>query len=150
MSFRAKRELLAQVAPRYREAGHAQKSVVLDEFVAPTGYVRKYAIRLLAQPVPEPAPIRRPREPRYGPAVREALRVAWTAANAICSKRLVPFLPELVPVLERHGHLQLTDEVRTLLLARDCPEVMPRQSFGSLSKLGVSVTQRSGAESWKV
>ena len=117
MSFRAKRELLAQVAPRYREAGHAQKSVVLDEFVAATGYVRKYAIRLLAQPVPEPAPIRRPREPRYGPAVREALRVAWTAANAICSKRLVPFLPELVPVLERHGHLQLTDEVRTLLLA---------------------------------
>ena len=109
MSFRAKRELLAQVAPRYREAAHAQKSVILDEFVAATGYARKYAIRLLAQPVPAPAPIRRPREPRYGAAVREALRVAWTAANAICSKRLVPFLPELVPTLERHGHLQLTD-----------------------------------------
>src|SRR3954453_17660685 len=117
MSFRAKRELLVQVAPRYRAAGHAQKSVVLDEFVAATGYARKYAIRLLAQPVPKPAPIRRPREPRYGPAVREALHVAWTTANEICSKRLVPFLPELVEALERHGHLQLPADVRPLLLA---------------------------------
>jgi hypothetical protein len=117
MSFRAKRELLVQVAPRYRAASHAQKSVVLDEFVAATGYARKYALRLLARPVPLPGPIRRPRAPRYGSAVREALRIAWSAANEICSKRLVPFLPELVPTLERHGHLQLTAEVRTLLLA---------------------------------
>jgi hypothetical protein len=117
MSFRAKRELLAQVAPRYREASHAHKAVVLDEFVAATGYVRKYAIRLLAKPVPAPGSIRRPRAPRYGAAVREALHVSWAAANEICSKRLVPFLPELVPALERHGHLQLTEEVRTLLLS---------------------------------
>ena len=48
MSFRAKRELLAQVAPRYTEATHAQTSVILDEFLAATGYARKYAIRLLA------------------------------------------------------------------------------------------------------
>src|SRR5215207_9739170 len=114
MSFRAKRELLVQVAPRYREATHGQKSVVLDEFLAATGYARKYAIRLLAKPVTPPAPIRRPRAPRYGSAVRDALQVAWTATNEICSKRLVPFLPELVPVLERHGHLALSPEVRTL------------------------------------
>jgi hypothetical protein len=116
MSFRAKRELLAQVAPRYTEAGHAQKSVILDEFLATTGYARKYAIRLLAKPVAPPGPIRRPRAPRYGPAVREALRVAWAAVNGICAKRLVPFLPELVPALQRHGHLALTDEVKDLLL----------------------------------
>src|SRR5215207_6332319 len=117
MSFRAKRELLVQVAPRYREATHAQKSVVLDEFLAATGYARKYAIRLLAKPIAPPAPIQRPRAPRYGPTVCEALRVASTATNEICSKRLVPFLPELVPALERHDHLDLTPEVRTLLLA---------------------------------
>jgi len=116
MSFRAKRELLAQVAPRYVEAGHAQKSVILDEFLAATGYARKYAIRLLARPVAPPGPIRRPRAPRYGPAVREALRVAWAAVNGIRAKRLVPFLPELVPALERHGHLAVTDEIKDLLL----------------------------------
>jgi hypothetical protein len=141
MSFRAKRELLVQVAPRYREATHAQKSVVLDEFLAATGYARKYAIRLLAKPIAPPAPIRRPRAPRYGPAVREALRVAWTATNEICSKRLVPFLPELVPVLERHGHLELTPEGRTLLLTLS-PATADRLLRPLRQPHGVSTTRR--------
>jgi hypothetical protein len=117
MSFQAKRELLVQTASRYQAASHVQKSLILDEFVAATGYDRKYAIRLLTNPVTPPAPIRRPRAPHYGPAVQEALRIAWAASNGICAKRLVPFLVELVPILERHGHLSLTDAVREQLLA---------------------------------
>lgn len=117
MSFRAKRELLVQVAPRYQQAGHTQKSLILNEFVAATGYARKYAIRLLTRPpLPPPTAIRRPRAPQYGDAVQGALQVAWAATNFIGAKRLVPFLPTLVPVLERHGHLTLTDAVRTQLL----------------------------------
>src|SRR3954454_23008460 len=117
MSFRAKRELLLQVSDRYQAASHQQKSLILDEFIAATGYARKYAIRLLTHPSPPPpVAIARPRERRYGPAVQEALRAAWTAANGICGKRLVPFLPELVASLERHGHLVLTDEVRAQVL----------------------------------
>ncbi len=38
MSFRAKRELLVQVAPRYRAARHGQRSFILDEFIAVTGH----------------------------------------------------------------------------------------------------------------
>jgi hypothetical protein len=116
MSFRAKRELLVQVAPRYRAARHGQRSAILDEFAAVTGYERKYAIRLLLGPIRPPEPIRRPRAPRYGVEVQKALATAYTAANGICGKRLVPFLPEVVPTLERHGHLSLTDEVRVQLL----------------------------------
>src|SRR5262249_12847481 len=93
-----------------------RRSQMLDEFIAITGYARKYAIRLLHGPVPAPAPIQRTRAPRYGPAVRDAPTVAWSAANGICAKRLVPFLPELVPALERHGHLHLDTDVRSLLL----------------------------------
>jgi len=118
MSFQGKRELLVQIAPRYREALSVQKGPILDEFVAATGYARTYAIRLLGQPVgPLPAPITRPRARQYGPAVVDALMVAWAATNYVCAKRLVPFLPELVPSLERHGHLTLSDEVRARLLA---------------------------------
>jgi hypothetical protein len=51
MSYRAKKELLLQIAPRYREASPSLKTVILDEFVAATGYARKYAIRLLRHPV---------------------------------------------------------------------------------------------------
>ena len=117
MSFQSKRELLAQVAPRYREAASAQKRTILDEFVAATGYARKYAIRLLGQRVLYvPGPIVRPRPRRYGPAVAAALSVAWAATNYVCAKRLVPFLPELVATLERHGHLTLSDEQRRDLL----------------------------------
>lgn len=117
MSYQARRELLVRVAPRYQEARGRQRSHILDEFIAITGYARKYAIRLLHSPVHAPAPIVRTRAPRYGPAVREALTVAWSAANGICAKRLVPFLPELIPSLERHGHLHLDADVRALLLA---------------------------------
>jgi hypothetical protein len=117
MSFRGKRELLAQVAPRYSSARHGQRSVILDEFVAVTGYDRKYAIRLLLGPIRPPAPIRRPRAAHYGLDVQAALSVLWSAANGICAKRLVPFLPELIPILERHGHLVVTDTVRGQLLA---------------------------------
>src|ERR687885_2353699 len=116
MSFRAKRELLVQVAPRYRAARHGQRSAILDEFVAVTGYDRKYAIRLLLGPIHPPAPIRRPRAAQYGVEVQEALASAWRAANGVCGKRLVPFLPELIPTLERHGHLSLTEQTREALL----------------------------------
>src|SRR2546421_327529 len=112
MSFRAKRELLVQVAPRYRAARHGERSAILDEFIAVTGYDRKYAIRVLLGPIQPPAPIRRPRRAYYGREVQEALASAWLAANGICAKRLVPFLVELIPTLERHGHLSLTDGVR--------------------------------------
>ena len=118
MSFRSKRELLAQVAPRYHLASHAQKSVILDEFVATTGYARKYAIRVLTRPpLPAPAQIRRPRLPTYGTAVQAALEQAWAAANFISARRLVPFLATLVPVLEKHDHLTITPDVRAQLLA---------------------------------
>src|SRR5438270_10976571 len=99
MSFRATRELLVQVGPRYRAARHGERSAILDEFIAVTGYDRKYAIRLLLGPIQPPAPIRRPRRAYYGREVQEALASAWLAANGICAKRLVPFLVELIMAL---------------------------------------------------
>jgi len=42
----------------------------------------------------------------------DALRKCWEASGEICSKRLAPFLGELVSNLERHHQLDLSDEVR--------------------------------------
>lgn len=146
MSFRAKRELLAQVVGRYGEAGHRQKSIILDEFVAATGYTRKHAIRLLTGPVGPVAAIRRPRARTYGVTVQEALGVAWAAANGVCGKRLVPFLPELVESLVRHGHLHLSEEERRQLLAMS-PATADR-ILGPLRRAdrpcGVSTTKAGG------
>lgn len=41
----------------------------------------------------------------------------WNAANRICTKRLIPFLPTLVEALERHGHLHLSQMCREQLLS---------------------------------
>ena len=118
MGFQAKRELLLQTGARYSQAEGQGKTTILDEFVLATGYDRKYAIRLLNNPaIPPAAAISRTRAHKYGSSSREALEVAWKAANRICTKRLIPFLPELIPLLEHHGHLVLSQETRTLLLS---------------------------------
>src|SRR5437016_6794427 len=71
-----------------------------------------------SQPCAEVQPtLQRPRPRQYGPDVQHALFLAWHAANRICAKRLIPFLPTLVESLERHEHLQLTAECRSQLLS---------------------------------
>ncbi len=144
MSYQAKRELLLQMAPRYREASSRLKEVILDEFVAATGYARKYAIRLLNHPADQKLTITRPRPPHYGPEVQHALHLAWTAANHICAKRLVPFLPTLVTSLELHGHLHLSEQCRAELLSMS-PATADRilQPYRKQERHGLSTT-RSG------
>ena len=100
MSYKTRRELLIQLTPRYRESGSMQKRSILDEFVASTGYSRKYAIRLLSSnKLPVLIEIKRPRPHYYGHEELETLKLAWSAANFISSKRLAPFLKELISSL---------------------------------------------------
>lgn len=118
MSVTSRRELLAVVAPRYRAARGEERRWVLEEFIASTGYHRKYALTLLNHPVTKGTAYKKRRRPRqYVFAVQQALLTCWRAANGICSKRLVPYLPELVRVLEQHGELHLEVQTKERLLA---------------------------------
>lgn len=118
MSLESRRELLAVVAPRYRGAKLAERRRILDEFVASTGYHRKYALSLLNHPLTKASgPKKRQRSRRYPFAVQQALIRCWRASNGICSKRLIPYLPELVAVLERVGELHLDESTKRQLLA---------------------------------
>jgi hypothetical protein len=47
MSPRSKREYLEAIHLRYKKASRKDKTVILDEFCATSGYHRKHAIRLL-------------------------------------------------------------------------------------------------------
>ena len=117
MSQHSRRELLAVVVPRYRAAPGTDRKRILDEFVASSGYHRKYALHLLNHPPKAPPPRKkRQRVPRYSTAVQRALITCWHATNGICSKRLVPYLPELVAVLEQHSEIQLDAQTKTQLL----------------------------------
>src|SRR6266516_619805 len=117
MSQHSRRELLAVVLPRYRAAQGTDRKRILDEFVASSGSHRKYTLHLLNHP-PQTAPAlkTRQRTHQYTLAAQRALITCWHATNGICSKRLVPYLPELVAVLEEHGELQLDAQTKTQVL----------------------------------
>jgi len=116
MSQRSKCELVEAVWPRYLKANRAQKAQILTEFVAATGYHRKYAIRLLKHGPRPKGHKKNGRRKIYQGEVVSALEQIWEICGRICSKRLKPFLPEIVGVLERHQELCLSAETKTLLL----------------------------------
>jgi hypothetical protein len=118
MSLQSRRELLNRVRARYLEAGRKEKSRILDEFLQATGYHRKYAVAVLqADPGSTPNRRQRKRASKYGEEVKAILIQVWLAANQICTKRLIPFLPAFVDSLERCGQLSIDPEARELLLS---------------------------------
>jgi hypothetical protein len=101
-------ELVAAIRERYQRSNRTGRTTILDEFVAVTGYHRKHAVRLLTSAGERQLLSARAVARRYGVEVREALIVLWEASDRICSKRLKPLIPTLLPALERHGRLTLT------------------------------------------
>ena len=117
MSQRSKREMIEAIHPRYLKANRAGKIQILDEFIATTGYHRKYAIRVLKHG-PKPKGQKKPgRRKIYQGEVVDELEKIWEIYGRICSKRLHPFLPEGVQVLERCNELCLSPEIKQLLLS---------------------------------
>ena len=120
ISSQTRKELLEAMRRRYRESSKMDKTRILDEFVALTGYHRKHGVRLLSQPCDIEAkavPDGRVRSRRvYDEAVKKALTVMWEASDRICGKRLKAIIPELLNAMERHGHLSLDPEVRSRVL----------------------------------
>ena len=116
MTGSAKREILEAVRPRYLKANRTGKRHILDEFVATTGYHRKYAIHLLRHGPPRQKAKRAGRRWIYPPEVIVALVQFWEMSGHLCGKRLQPFLPELIAVLERHGEITLAPHIKAQLL----------------------------------
>jgi hypothetical protein len=117
ISMTTRDELVAAIAGRYAQGDRVERSRILDEFSAVTGFHRKHATRLLRAGQPKARSGPRPGRRVYNDAVREALIVVWEASDRVCGKRLRPLVPILVEAMERHGHLRLVQEVRISLLA---------------------------------
>lgn len=117
MSKRARNELLESLKPKYNNANYASKQRILDAFVTATGCNRKHAIVIFSETKKEKQKKRNGRRKIYDASVIESLKKIWEAAGCICSKRLVPFLPDLIPTLERCNYIVLEPAVRQLLLS---------------------------------
>ncbi len=99
-------EYVGAVRGRYYRVSKKEKGKILDEFTKVTGFHRKAVIKLLHRLRQPGAGKRRGRLRKYGTGVAEALRMVWEASDRLCSKRLQPFLPEMVRVLRQHGEQQ--------------------------------------------
>lgn len=115
ISMATRKELIEAVGARYRQARARERTTILNEFVALTGYHRKHAIRVLAGDHSHERP-RAPRNRLYDEAVRQALVVLWEAGDRVCGKRLKALIPILIDAMQRHGHLKLNPLVQERLL----------------------------------
>ena len=110
------KEYTEAIRQRYRKASRMEKGKILDEFAKTTGLHRKSVIRILHRPVARVGDSkRRGRPPEYGSRVVEMLRVVWEASDRLCSKRLQPFVPEMVQIMRRCGDRGMSAEVEAEL-----------------------------------
>jgi len=118
-SMQERQAVLRELAKSYRRAGKKEKGHVLDEVVRLCGYSRAYAARALhgyaLHGAPKEPP-KRARQATYGPETLIPLRTVWAVLGAPCGKRLAPYLPEIVSVLESFGEMHLTPEARARLM----------------------------------
>jgi Integrase core domain len=104
----SRHDLVRALAPRYGHVGKIEKGQILDQICEVTGYTRKHAVTLLMHPPNDEPHVRRTRHrsPSYGPEEVKLLRLCWLVTDGICSKRLAPFLPELLDRLRRRQALR--------------------------------------------
>jgi hypothetical protein len=133
LTMREKQALTGRQAPRYRRADKKMKSKILDEFVAATGYNRKYALHILThwgketfltgdgKPVKFKAGTAKrrkggERKPLYGQEVIASLRNIWVFFGYRCGKLLCPLIREQMPFFEAWPAFGITPDIREKLL----------------------------------
>jgi hypothetical protein len=99
---------------QYRRASKKDRSKILDELVKNTGYNRDFGALLLRTNAQLKKNRKRNKPSQYFKII-ELLKELWVVSNFLCAKRIQPFLPELLQVLEEKGELRVTGEQRGLL-----------------------------------
>lgn len=135
--MREKQAVTKKLALKYKRARKKEKGKILDNLIELTGYNRSYQARVLRQKA-KPKVVgrlksrdvniilvedgrvkkkkKRKRPRKYGNKVFKALKDIWFICDCICGRRLAPYLPEIIPVLEQWGEIKLEEEVREKLL----------------------------------
>jgi hypothetical protein len=114
--MRQKQAITITIRKRYAKSTKKKKSEILEEFVSTTGYNRSYARRVLGGKIKTGRKRKNPGKSRmYTAEVFYPLRSLWIAADGICGKRLKPYLPELMRVMEENKEIRLNKKLRKQL-----------------------------------
>lgn len=130
LTAKEKRSATKITAPRYQKATKKHKGIILEEFIALTGYDRCYAAYLLRAHGKKVhvnrrtvligdvgKKIRKQRQRFYDHTVFSVLTTIWLIMDCICGKRLAPMLKEVIPVLQKHHEITIDAATKAKLLA---------------------------------
>jgi len=131
LTMRQKKAVTKELKDRYQRASKKEKTMMLNEFIRLTGYNRCYACQILKKKervlgylniagkrikYVADRKIKRKKKKIYDQEVLVALKEIWKICDYICSKRLAPFLSEVIPALEKKGgEIKLNLKVREKL-----------------------------------
>ena len=132
LTMRQKKAVTRELRDRYQRASKKEKGMMLNEFIRLTGYNRCYACQVLnvkkekvlgylniagkrIKYIADKSKVKRKKKKIYDQDVLVALKEIWKICDYICSKRLAPFLSEIIPVLERWGEIKLSTKVKKKL-----------------------------------
>ena len=127
--MRYKKAITKELRDRYQRASKKEKTMMLNEFIRLTGYNRCYACQVLNRTkllgyiniagkrikYVADRKTKRKKKKFYDKEIFIALKKIWIICDYICSKRLAPFLSEIIPVLEKYGEINLAIKVREKL-----------------------------------
>lgn len=115
MSCETRNEYIRVQKHRYKRAGKACKTRLLDEVCEVCGYERKHAIKLLNGSL-KPSRGRRGRKSEYGdPEFAKVLKTLWLRSGQLCGKRLKQAMPHWLKHYEKH-YPKLSPECHEKLL----------------------------------
>ena len=130
LTMRQKKAVTRELRDRYSKSSKKEKTIILNGFIQLTRYNRSYAARILrlkevlgymhiegkrVRLVRDNRKIKRKKKKIYDEGVLVALKEIWKIGDYICSKRLAPYLSEIIPVLEKWGEIKLKPKVRKKL-----------------------------------
>ena len=118
LDMKTRKKLTEETAKRYCTASKKQKSKIIDEFVANTGYNRKYAIHILKNTanlkithfnnvekksvqIIQKTRKKRIYEKYYGEDVKAEVIHIWIFSMFLCAKRLVTFIRDNIDYLSQ-------------------------------------------------
>ncbi len=124
--MRERHAVVRELSSRFQLSSKKERSQILSQFVQLSGYNRCYAafilrtcgrkqVRMIGGKrvvfIPAHARGQGAKRHRWGPyrtkAFFDALRQFWALSDGLCGKRLVAFIREIVPLLERQGRLRI-------------------------------------------